>query len=135
MFKLSYKELRDNAFISAMAKLTNCSEYKDIKTSYNVMRMGKTLEEKLKESQKEWIEMADKLIKRDDKGNFAHTNNDFVWKHGVSADEGHKTIEDFLKKEIIIDRYKLKLEDMAPAKLSPNELAAIEPVFTELQAV
>lgn len=134
MFKLSYKELRDNDFLSAMGKLTNCSEYKNVKVSYNIMRMGKVLEQKLKESQKEWIALADPLVKRDDKGNFASDGVKFLWKDGVDPAEAEKKIVSFLEKEIIVERHKLALDDIAAAKLSPAELGCIEALLADAPA-
>lgn len=135
MFKLSYKTLRDNEFLSAMSKLTNCSTYKNVKVSYNIMRMGKVLEQKLRDSQKEWIDLADPLVKRDDRGNFASDGKQFLWKEGVDPADAEKKILDFLAKEIIVERTKLSLDDIEPAKLSPAELGAVEALVTEIAAV
>lgn len=131
MFKISFKELRDNDFLSAMAKLTQCSEYKDVKVSYNIMRLGKALESKLKDTQKEWVALGDTLIQRDAKGNFASKDGDFLWKDGVDVVEAHKKVEEFLNKEVVVERFKLKLDDIAPAKLTPSQLGAIEQLVAE----
>lgn len=135
MFKLSYKTLRDNDFLSAMQKLTQCSTYKNVKVSYNVMRMGKVLDQKLRDSQKEWIELADPLVKRDERGNFASDGRAFLWKEGVDPAAAEKSILAFLEKEVIVDRTKLSLDDIEPARLSPAELGAVEALVTEIAAV
>lgn len=135
MFKLSYKTLRDNEFLSAMQKLSSCATYKNVKVSYNIMRMSKVLEQKLRDSQKEWIALADPLVKRDDRGNFASDGKAFLWKEGVDPAVAEKTILDFLDKEVIVERTKLSLDDIEPAKLSPSELGAIEALVTEISAV
>lgn len=135
MFKLPYKTLRDNEFLSAMQKLTTCAAYKNVKVSYNIMRMGKALELKLRDSQKEWIELADPLVKRDERGNFASDGKAFLWKEGVDPVDAEKKILAFLDKEVIVDRLKLSLDDIEPAKLSPAELGAVEALVTEISAV
>lgn len=132
MFKLTYKELRDPQFRNAMLKLSNCSEYKDHKVAHNIMRMAKVLERELKRTQDDWIVLAEKYIQRTENGAFKmnETKTDFAWAEGVDKTTAEAAIEEFGKKEVVVERFKLKLDDIAPAKLSPADLAALEPLVT-----
>jgi hypothetical protein len=130
MFKLTNKELRDPHFIRAMAKLINCPDF-EYKTAYNIMRASKVLETKLKDSQKEWVTLGKKYIKLDGKGNFLAEEGKFVFQENINPEEAEKTIEEFMAKEHLVDRHKFKLDLLAPAKLTPNEISTIEFMIEE----
>lgn len=131
MFKITYKELRSQSFINAMSKVANCTEY-DHKTAYNIMRLSKTLEKNLTDSQKEWILLANGLIKKDEKGNFKLTEKGFEFLDDVSPEEAQKKIEEYLEKALIIERHKIDPEKIHVAKLSPADYAALSPILKEL---
>lgn len=137
MFKLSYQELRDQNFLAAMGKIVGCSEYKDIKVSYNIGRMKTVIDQKLKKSQEEWLELANPAVEKDERGNFKvdREKGTLLFKEGIDAEEMQKKIEEFTKREVIIERFKLKLDDLAPAKLSPADLSVLEPMIQTLEAV
>ena len=67
MFKIAYKDLRTEQFKQAMLKLANCCDY-PMKTGYHIMRVAKLLEQELKKSTTDWVELCNKLIKKDEKG-------------------------------------------------------------------
>lgn len=131
MFKITYKELRSQSFINAMSKVANCTEY-DHKTAYNIMRLSKMLEKSITESQKEWILLANGLIKKDEKGNFKITEKGFDFLDDINADEAKKKIEEYMDKALIIERHKIDPEKIHVAKLSPADYAALSPVLKEV---
>lgn len=135
MFKVQYRELRSMSFLSAMNKLTQCEDFGDVKTAYNIMRVSKALEKHLKKSQNEWIDLANKFIKRSPDNKFMLKDDTFDWLDGVDKDVAEKSVEDFLAKEVIVEWKKLDLKEVAPAKLSPAELGALEPVLSHLESV
>lgn len=127
MFKISYRDLRSDPFKQTMQKIALCGAYPE-KVAYNIMRMTKALEAELKKSNEEWVKLAKSLIQIDEKGmlKFNEEKTDFLWLDGIPPAEGKAKIEEFGAKEVIIDRRKLKLSVLAPAKLSPADLANIE---------
>lgn len=127
MFKISYRDLRSDPFKQTMVKIASCGAYPE-KVAYNIMRMAKALEAELKKSNEEWVKLAASLVQKDEKGNLKlnEEKTDFLWVDGVTGEAGKAKIEEFGAKEVIIDRHKLKLSALAPAKLSPADLANIE---------
>lgn len=125
MFKISYADLRSDRFRAAMGKLSSCAEYK-MKVGYNIMRLAKVLEAELKKSQTEWIELASKYVQKDEKGNFKITPEGFEFIEGVDGEVAKKEIEAFGLKEVIVDRFKLKLDDIEKAKLTPADMSAVD---------
>jgi len=131
MFKITYKELRSPSFMQAMSKVASCTDY-DYKTAYNIMRLAKMLEKNITESQKEWILLANGLIKKDEKGNFKLTEKGFDYLDDINIDEAKKKIEDYLEKTLIIERHKVDPEKLHVAKLSPADYAALSPILKEV---
>lgn len=134
MFKLTCKELRNDHFRMTMVKLANCDEYEDYKVVYNIMRMAKSLEKELARTQREWVTLAAKYVQIDEKGKFkTDESGELVWNEGIDVAAAKAAIEAFGDTVIEINRFKLKLSDIAPAKLSPAELSTIEPLLADME--
>lgn len=137
MFQITYRELRSDEALRAVHKLTRCTELPP-KVAYNVMRMSKAIDQELKESQRKWSELADKHIEKDfdeqKREKYKFVDGKPVFKEGTPEADGLKLIEDFNDTKTLIPRHKLKVEDLAPVKLSPAEMYAIEWMFEELPA-
>ncbi len=131
MFKIAYRELRSQQFGTAMYKLGTCTEFKNPKVTYNIARTMKILSKELSESQKQWSEIASPLFVTGEDGNFKinETKSFFVCKEGVDENEATKKVDTFLNKEVLVERFKMKLEDLQAAKLSPSDVAALEPLL------
>ena len=130
MFKLCYGDLRTDAFSSALSKLENCDSFDDEKVSYNIMRMVKSLNKAFKDSQAEWAKLATEVFELD-VAQIKTEDGKFVWKEGIDHEAGKAKFEAFNAKEVIIDRFKLKLEQLKPAKLSPAEMGALDALIQE----
>lgn len=130
VFKISYKDLRTDTFRQAIGKLAMCDQYKDAKVAYRIGKLVKDVEKNLKRSQKEWLDLADPLLVRDEAGNFKiDAKEGFSYKDGVDKAKAEKDIEFFTEKEAVIDHPRLKLDDVSVAKLSPLELVALADVL------
>ncbi len=129
MFKISYQTLRSDGFRVALQKVVNCSKF-DTKTAYRIMRLTKELEKALLASQQEWVKLAEKYVKKKD-GKFAYAEGDFDFLDGVDKEAARAEIMAFGAKETIIDRWKLKVEELGPAGLSPADMSALEPMLLE----
>lgn len=134
MFKIEKRVLLSPSFKGSMAKLANCSDFK-MKVGYNIMRTAKALEKELVKAQNELNEIKKKYSEMDGE-NFKlnDAKDDLLWKEGMAA-EAKKAIEDFGVSEVLIDRQKFSLEDMAPAKLTPGDLANLDPLLQALEVV
>lgn len=136
MFKMTYKELRSENFKQSMSKLASCPSFK-LKVGYNIMRTAKAMEKHLEVSQKEWIEMLNKWVGKDEKGNFKLNadKTDFEWNLGLDTADIKKQLEEWGKKEVLIERAKFSLEDFQPANLTPADLANLEPLLAVIESV
>ena len=132
VFKITYKDLRTDTFRQAVGKLAMCPEYKDVKVAYRIGRLVQDVEKALKKSQREWLELADPLLEKDDKGNFKlDPKEGFTFKDGVDKAKAEESIEVFTEKEAVLDHPRIKLADVAPAKLNPFELVALADVLQD----
>lgn len=102
------------------------------------MRITDVIFKKFDEAHKLWLPLANEYYEQDVKtGTFKMNpgNTTFVWKEGVDMSAAEKKFETWGAEEIKVDRNKLSLADVMPAKLTPNEINAIQPLLTELEAV
>jgi hypothetical protein len=130
MFKITYKELRSPQFSQSLSKLAQCTELKP-KTAYHIAKTATVLGRELSSSQKKWVAISKPLFKLNEAGTFIPntTNEFFVTNEGVSEDDAKAKVEEFLNHEVLVERFKLKIDDLAPAKLSPQDLIALEPML------
>lgn len=130
MIKVNYATLRSDEFRRAISKLINCQDL-DEQTAYRVMRLAKELEDGLKKSQVEWAEIVSGKVKVEENGSLAINSDksDFVWEDGVDKESMRTKISEFAKKEIEIDRIKLDLSRVFPAKLSPAEISYLDSIL------
>jgi len=136
MFKISYIDLRSDKFRTAVSRLATCNGFKDIKITMQIGKLAKDVDAHLQRTQKEWLELADPLLERDEKGNFIiDPVAGFTFKDGIEKAQAQKAIEEFTKRETTIEQPKLTLQDVAAAGLSPMELVALEPVLISLESV
>lgn len=134
MFKIKYKDLRQNSFHQAMVKLATCTTFGNVKVTYNVMRMAKALEKELSTSQKIWSDLLEKLVKKKEDGSWETDKGQFVFKDGLDPEASKKELEGFHDMEIEIDRFPLKIQDLVPAQLCAADMAALEPML-DLEAM
>lgn len=136
MFKVNYLDLRSNTFRVAVGKLANCQQYKDVKLGFRIGKLAKSIDAELQKSQKEWLELATPLVAKNEKGDFiVDAVKGFTFIDGIEAAQAQKALEDFTKKETIIECQKLTLKDVEPAGLSPVELMALEPLLISLESL
>ena len=95
-----------------------------------MLDLAKALESVVIETQKDWVDIAEELIERDEKGNF-RTNeegNDFKWLIGVSPEQGQKIVADFARSEVHVPASKLNPSDLSGVRISAEELAYLSPL-------
>jgi len=134
MFKTDYQTIRAEATLAAMHRLTNCRDL-PFKVAYNVMRMSKAIDIELRESQKKWLEIANKYIQKeilpDNKHRFLFDDGKPRYIEGVNVEEAEKAIADFNATAVLLDRFKLKVADIEAAKLTPAEMFALDFMLEE----
>jgi predicted RNase H-like nuclease len=130
MITLNYATLRSNQFREAVSKVAQCRDL-DVKVAYNFMRLAQLLEKKIVETQKEWLALAADLAVVNEDGSFKvdEATKELVWKDGVESASAINSFKAFNAKEMVFDRFKFKLEGLHNAKLSPADLASLEPLL------
>ena len=130
MIQIEYAALRSDAFKKSFTKVVT-SDCLGIEVSSKVLKLAKALEAAISETQKEWISVAEEIIERSPEGSFKVNDEgtDFKWLIGVSPDQGQKIVSDFAKSKIDVAADCLSLDELTGAKLSAEDLGALEPVI------
>jgi hypothetical protein len=132
MFTILQKELRSEKLRSPMQKLATCVDYKNIQNLKRVANLLKETDAALQVSQKEWVALATKYIKKDkEKGIFLVSKDGPEWLDGVDVAAAEAEIDAFMDKEVLIKAPKLPLSDIACVKLSPSDIVGLDPLLTE----
>lgn len=128
MIEVSYASLRSDNLKKSFEKIMNCKL--DAKVSYNILRIAQCVEKKVRDSQREWIELGNKYIESEG-GRFLlnEEQNNFKWKEGVDPEFATKEIKDFFAKNAIIDRARIDLTNVNGLNLTATEMADLEPFF------
>ena len=129
MVTLKYSALRSDVFRVAMVKLASCQM--DAETSAKFLDLAKELENCLRASQVEWVDLLKPNCEiEEDKFKLNADNSDFAWLAGVEPGLMRAKIMEFANKDVILDKYepvKVKLGDV---KFSPVELSALDPIVS-----
>ena len=126
MFTLNYEVFNKPEFNSAMNKLATHTEFKNFKTTYNIARIVKFIEQEAVI----YNELRIKLLKKhgeenEDKVTFT------VAKENIKA--FNKEHAEFLNLEFDIERHKINPDELASVALTPNEVAAIESLLNIME--
>lgn len=126
---INYGTLRSDPFRNAFLKMGTCEEVGQ-ESALKIVTLSKSLEEKLVESQSEWVGLMRDLV-HSENGMFKlnEDKSDFLWKDGVNPEDGKEKIISFAQKKVEVEAPKLTLDELKPVKLSAVELALLEPVL------
>lgn len=133
-FTLRYDCFQSKEFMVAKAKLARYP-FKNQKTSYNVTRILKFLDDNEKLAQEQFIKLVKQHAVLDEKGDFVPRKNE-----KGEIEEGTYTIpeepekiaawkkakDEFDALEFTVERYKIKLSEMENLPVTPMELGAID---------
>lgn len=129
MISLTLGTLRSEPFRLALSKLVTDPNL-DTKTAYSVMRLSRVLEQHTLDSQKEWVTMLSKYVDSDgSKWKLNEEKTDFSYLPGVDKEAAKTAIIEFLGKKVEIDREKLDLTKLEPAKLTAADLSVLEGII------
>lgn len=149
MFTLTFSELMNPEFTSSLRKLMNYNGYADTRLAYNVAKIGRKYQQEARTCQDLYIKHIKKFANLDDKGNFVPRMRELLNAKGekISTPEPdsytippekmeafEKATEEFRNTVFEIQCHKVKLADVAGAKLTPNDMNLLEPLLTELEA-
>lgn len=130
MFKISYKDLRSDALHRTLQKVAQSTSYKNIVKLKKVAALVKAMDKAITQSQKEWLALADKLIKKDpEKGNYLIDQKGPNWLDGVDKAQGEKEIDLFTEKEALIEAEQITAHDIETVEISPADLVALSAVM------
>lgn len=132
MIEIAKSALRSTSFRTALSKLTECPSL-DTKVAYRLMRTAKLIDRGADETQKGWVDLLKKYVPMDETGKFLLNEalTEFAWFETVDPEEAKKAIVAFGETNISIDRDRFELDDLAPARLSAVDMAALEPLYNQ----
>lgn len=134
MIKMTYEHINRHQVENALRKLMN-SPLNNLRTSYNVHKIGEEILRAVAEKRVEYTMALRELAEKDEKGQVLF-HEDGSPKIPASAQE--KVVEAtqrVLAGEITIERHRVPTLELMAAKLSPNEVAALEPMLSGLDEV
>lgn len=116
MITLTYRDLAKPPFISGMKKLAACSDFATYQTLYAVGRLVDAVQRELDTKAGLYKEMVRRLQ---------------VGERTLHAQELEEESDKFLAVEVQIDRPKLKLAEIFPAKLAAIEISVLLPCLED----
>lgn len=150
MIKLKFRDIENSGLDKGLSAL---SQYKlETKAAWNVMRLKKQVEKRIKEGKNLYLDIVKKHSELDENGNLKPdivpevkdadgnivTPAKFVKGFILKKDEEEnfkKAVEDFMDIEVEFKSHYIKLDDLANEKVEPQILEMIEPVIAELEVV
>lgn len=139
MIKLTFGDLNQNMMMHTLHKL-GATSFSNIKTAYHIGRILDKIEAEVKHGRKFMNELIQSVTEKDEKG-FVKLREPRDPASFTILEEKKEEFEkkqaDFMAIEITIPKHKLRLDDLAEAKLTPSELMSIQSflVETEMEVV
>ncbi len=124
---ISYKDLSNPAFIAGMRKIANHSGFKEPKVRYNIARLTSLLEQEIKIFLKLGKEIRDRRKAYKPENERAPTEADLA-----KLDEFREEEVKFAEVSFVIERHKVDFDDLSTIDITPAEIAALEPILTNL---
>lgn len=132
MFKLSYKELRDGNFNRAFGQLANYGGL-STKTAINIAKIKKALDAEVEIAQKVFIDLLKKFAELDEAGEIK-PHNGVPNTYNVPEERQPEFViamKEFEQMEFEVDRTKVTYRELDGAKMSANDILALDPILTE----
>lgn len=130
MIELNNVTLMSSSFKRGFESLLN-NHNTPIDYSLRIQVLARELEKKVKEARIGWVELADRLVKTDEKGNYAVVDGDFDFKDGVSPVEARREITDYSLKTVSIDLPKFDPKKFKGLRIAPADLVSLEGLFLQ----
>lgn len=143
MFTVTRRQFRQPQAVQAFSKIMHCGALEDIKFSYQMTKLLKDLDKEHAILHDLYLAHLKKYVKLDDKGDIAPTPGrpgtwelrDEVKDTPEEFAKYQKSMEEFEDLTIEINHPKIPLTKLAPAKLTPSELAAIDGFIIDMEVV
>lgn len=124
MITISYEQLNKPAFLSGINKLANTDFH--LQTGYMLGKINEKVKQHLNGAKKEWVELLTTKVEWEGEG----------LEKKPKDEQALVTLEkDFLQKTFTIEKNKIHVQDIHVAKLTPEELLALEPVLTGFETL
>ncbi len=135
MIELTYSSLRSNEFLAALDKVSAYDNYpKDQKLLYNVAKIYAAVQKESKVMHADFRTLLLSYTVLDDKGNLKPAPNGQFPIIPEKLEEWRVKQEEFNARKFTIDRSKINFSDLAPLKLSPIDIEALEPLLLILES-
>lgn len=134
MITVTYGHMQEQNFAKAVGKIANFTGYKSTKTTYNVAKIARKLNEEFKLLGTLHLELVKKFAEVDEKGELVNPPDRPPGSYRIRdevKEEWFAACKDFNATEVKIDRDSLSLEDLVGVPLSPMELDALEPLMAK----
>lgn len=127
MIELTWGQIRDQSFQSALQKLMNCPDL-DFQPAYSISRIGAKVKTEIADSNDLFVKLVKKHGALDDKDGSYKIDDDKIesWK---------KEVGEFLDTKFTVDKNKINVTELKKARLSPQDLLAIEPLLFVVESV
>jgi hypothetical protein len=125
-FLLKRKVFNDFSFVQALRELSK--NPLEIKVAWNVNRIIRQAQKAIDEGQVQVKAILDKHVEKDESGKYKQENNDFVFKN---KEEFQSEYDAFGEEEVHFSSYKLNLDELSGAQITPENVGALEPIVLQ----
>jgi hypothetical protein len=134
MIKLKYKNIQDNLFNQAIAKLAGHT-FRDFRFNYNVAKFVRKFQIHVNDAQEEFLSLVKQYAILDEHGDFVPENNipgTYTIKP-EKVEEWKLARADFDSTEFEIPCHKMRIDQLEGAPLSAMDILAIEDLLDETE--
>src|ERR1700692_3439016 len=124
MISLTYKDINNQLFITALAKLHRFDAWNDAQLKYNIAKMGRRFSVESDLAQEEYIKLVKKYAKLDEKGNPEPISPDKLGTFEIPTENEEawkKARADFESVKFEIDCHPIPLSKLDVCPLSPAD--------------
>lgn len=134
MIVMTFKHINEHHVDGALHKLMNTS-FNSLRTSYNVHKIGQEILRAIGEKRVEYTMALRDLAEKDEKGNPLLHENGLPKLPAEVQDKVEAATKRVLEGEVRVERHRIPVLELTAAKLSPLEVAALEPMLSGLDEV
>ena len=127
--EIPYKHINESAIIPAIQKIMNAPILPVYPTGYWIGKTGKKFLKTIEQIQKDFQKLLDAYAEKDEKGAVMWAGPREPKIVDGKKEEFEAKEKEFFETNAVIETMKFKLSELAPAKLNPNDIMALEPML------
>lgn len=131
MLKLKFKNLNDENFSKALAKISVDPGWATFQAAYNVSKILRRIKNELTSARETHLSILKNYAKTDENGGFlTHKSGGFPFEIKEDLKEEYETkMKEFLETEVELDCTTIKANDIGSVKLTPSEIDTLSPII------